>query len=392
MRLVHRAEGAVVVKIYLATILVLLALTSSLVAQDLPEDELQLNLSGYFDNYSVAVYYPNLSLTKKVSESTSVTGRYLVDVVTAASIKNNGNNTTSGVDGVTSASTKFLEVDDIRHEFSGSLTHLIAGKAVALSGIYSKENDYSSATFASTVTESFAQKNTTVQLGFVHSWDQVFPVTKTWKREKNVKTFSANVSQIFSRRLLVQFLGSFTEDTGHLSDDYKEVNIRGRIFDPVHPNRRERRAAATRFKYRLNHYSSLQLGYRHYWDSWEVRSHSLSGLYQRRFSSMITIGFGLRGYQQSKAFFFKDEYLTLETFRTVDGKLDASYSTDVQFKFVLNGGENHRFLFLPFIQEERMQYSVNLNWYRRQTEALDWFNDKRTLSAYYINLGVRYRF
>ena len=40
-------------------------------AQDLPADEVQVNVSGYFDSFNVSVVYPNLSFTRRVSESTS---------------------------------------------------------------------------------------------------------------------------------------------------------------------------------------------------------------------------------------------------------------------------------------------------------------------------------
>ncbi len=71
-------------------------------AQLLPANETQVNFSGYFDDFSVSVLYPSISLTKRVSESTSITGRYLVDMITAASIKRH--NPSPKVDVVTSAS------------------------------------------------------------------------------------------------------------------------------------------------------------------------------------------------------------------------------------------------------------------------------------------------
>jgi len=60
---------------------------SSTIAQELPSDEIQVNLSSYFDNFNVQIVYPNIAYTRKVSEKTSMTGRYLIDVVSAASIR-----------------------------------------------------------------------------------------------------------------------------------------------------------------------------------------------------------------------------------------------------------------------------------------------------------------
>ncbi len=73
------------------TILILLfflSLYSISFAQLLPANETQVNFSGYFDNFNVQVYYPSIYFTKHISSSTNISGRYLVDMITAASIRN----------------------------------------------------------------------------------------------------------------------------------------------------------------------------------------------------------------------------------------------------------------------------------------------------------------
>ena len=367
-------------------------MAGSLMAQDLPQDELQVNVSGYFDSFDVSVVYPNISLTRRVSESTSLTGRYLVDMVTAASISDVQAGQEEAVDAVTSASSRggagLPSFDDVRHEVGLGLTQLVAERTLSLNGIYSRENDYSSATLAGTLTQSFAKKNTTLQLGFVQSWDKVFPVTKDWTRDKNVTTVSASLSQLLGKRLIAQVLYSYTRNTGHLSDAYKFVAIDGESFDPVHPDRRIRQAASARINYRLGAKSAVQVGYRYYWDTWDVNSHTLSGLYQRHLSPAVTLGVGLRSYLQSRAFFFKPAYPEPETFITVDNKLDAGYSNELQFKLTLNGGKGRSF----FLSDERLQYILGLNIYRRHTDSPDWYSGQTTLWAGYFNAGIRFRF
>ena len=357
-------------------------------AQDLPQDEIQVNVSGYFDSFDVAVIYPNVSLTKRVTETTSLTGHYLVDMVTAASI----GNLMAEPDAVTSASGRGRggsSFDDVRHEASLGFTQRIAGRLLSLNGIYSQENDYASTTIASTFTQSFARQNTTLQLGLVQSWDKVSPVTKDWTRDKRVTTLSASLSQILSKRLIAQLLYSYMLNTGHLSDDYKLVTIAGEPFDPIHPDRRVRQAASLRFNYRLNEKSALQVGYRYYWDTWSVNSHTVSGLYQRHLSRALTLGIGLRSYVQSKASFFKPVYTEPEPFITVDNKLDAGYSNELQLKLTINGGKGRR---IPFLNSEQMQYLLGLNIYRRHTDTPDWYSHRQTLWASYFNVGLRYRF
>ena len=367
--------------------------SASLTAQTLPEDELQVNFSGYFDSYDVSIIYPNVALTHKVSESTSVTGRYLVDMVSAASIRDS----TPQVDVVTSASGRRggegPSFDDVRHEIGFGVTQLIPGGTVSMNGIYGTENDYSSATVAGTLTQWFAKKNTSLQLGFVRSWDKVFPLTKDGKRDKNVVSWSANLSQVLSKRLVVQVLGSYATDSGHLSDDYLQIPIQtgqGVVsVDPIHPDRRVGKAAAGRLKYWLTGKSSIQLGYRYYWDTWEMQSQTFSGNYQRYLSSHVILGLGLRSYFQGSAFFFKPEYTEREAFMTKDIKLDKVFSNELQFKLTINGDSDS---FVPLFGDDRLQYNLSFNIYQRHSDTPYWFNDSRDLISSTFHAGIRYRF
>jgi hypothetical protein len=414
---VNKAAGADVVDWKTTILLVLIGLIFPLSAQQLPDEELQANFSGYFDNFQVTVIYPNFALTRHVSESTSITGRYLVDLISAASIRSgnsNGSNQggedgegefdkpaqTQSVDVVTAASTgggggggenALRLTDDVRNEFVLGVTHLIPNGNFSLNGLYSKEHDYSSRTIAGTISRDFAEKTTTLQLGFVRSWDEVFPVTKTWTRSANVETVDATFDQILSTRLLTQFLFSYTKAYGQLADVYRTIDIAGPDsvikYDPVHPYTRYRRAFSNRFVYRLNLLSSITFGYRYYWDTWDVRSHTISSLYQRHISRYTILGVGFRTYFQNEAFFFKNAYAAPEKYMTADSKLDKTYSTDLELNLTVNGGGYQSSL--PFLDDERVQYNFSLNWYRRHTNSPDWFSGKKVLSAIYFNVGVR---
>jgi hypothetical protein len=414
---VNKAAGADVVDWKTTILLGLIGLIFPLSAQQLPDEELQANFSGYFDNFQVTVIYPNFALTRHVSESTSITGRYLVDLISAASIRSgnsNGSNQggedgegefdkpaqTQSVDVVTAASTgggggggenALRLTDDVRNEFVLGVTHLIPNGNFSLNGLYSKEHDYSSRTIAGTISRDFAEKTTTLQLGFVRSWDEVFPVTKTWTRSANVETVDATFDQILSTRLLTQFLFSYTKAYGQLADVYRTIDIAGPDsvikYDPVHPYTRYRRAFSNRFVYRLNLLSSITFGYRYYWDTWDVRSHTISSLYQRHISRYTILGVGFRTYFQNEAFFFKNAYAAPEKYMTADSKLDKTYSTDLELNLTVNGGGYQSSL--PFLDDERVQYNFSLNWYRRHTNSPDWFSGKKVLSAIYFNVGVR---
>jgi hypothetical protein len=389
----------VVVAKKLILLFIIFYLYSSLeFAQLLPANETQVNLSGYFDSFNVTVLYPSISLTKRVSESTSITGRYLVDMITAASIKSN--NPAPKVDVVTSASGKsggqsiLPTFDDVRNEFNVGFAHLLGSGILTADGIYSKESDYSSVTAIANFTQYFAENNTSLQFGIVRSWDKVFPKTKDWKKDKNVTTLNANFTQILSKNLILQLLSTYTNNNGLLSDNYQLVPIpvagKDSLFDPINPDLRIRRAAAFSLKYRLTDQSSMQVGYRYYWDSWDVTSSTYSASYERYLSKHVILNVGWRGNFQTQAFFFKPNYLVPEQFMTTDIKLDAGYSNELQFDLILTGGDRQSYL--PFMKDERVQYLINLNFYLRHTETPYWFNNLNNLFATNINIGIRYRY
>lgn len=394
-------------------LLVFFSFTALNYAQQLPSNETQVNFSGYFDSFNVSVLYPSIAITKRVSESTSLTGRYLVDMITAASIRSHSPSaaatTTEGlgkVDAVTSASNTGggggdggghdgqPAFDEIRHELNFGMAHTFGSGLLTFDGLYSTESDYTSSTLIGNYTQYFAGNNTSVQLGVVRSWDKVFPKTKNWKKDKNVTTINADFSQIISTRLIFQLLSTYTENSGLLSDNYKlvpiTINGTDSLFDPVHPDLRIRRAAALSLKYRLTDVSSLQLGYRYYWDSWNLNANTYSADYERYLSKHVILGLGWRSNFQTKAFFFKPVYPSPEQFMTTDIKLDAGYSNEFQMNMILLGGSGQDYL--PFLTDDRVQYILNLDFYLRHTNSPYWFNHLNNLFATDFNIGIRYRY
>ncbi len=385
-------------------------------AQLLPSNETQVNFSGYFDNFNVQVYYPSISITKRVSGSTSINGRYLVDMITAASIRNGAPSrftTTktvnkSAVDAVTAASGRSSSggsggfgnensaptFDEVRNEFNLGIAQLIGNGIFTADGIYSTESDYTSSTLIGNFTQYFAENNTSIQLGIVRSWDKVFPKTVKWKKAKNVTTINANFSQVISKRLILQLLSTYTNNNGLLSDNYQLVPIlingADSLFQPIQPDLRIRRAAALSLKYRLTDKSSMQLGYRYYWDTWNLYANTYSVNYERYLSKHVIFGVGWRGNFQTQAFFFKPTYLAPEKYMTSDIKLDSGHSNEFQLKLIVTGGDRQDAL--PFLKDDRVQYIFNLNFYARHTDSPYWYNNENNLFATNFNIGIRYRY
>jgi hypothetical protein len=306
-----------------------------------------------------------------------------VDAVTAASVRSGGGHGDYGP-----------AFDEVRHEFNIGFAHLIGSGLFSIDGLYSKESDYTSSTLIGNYTQYFAENNTSLQLGIVRSWDRIYPKTKNWTKDKNVTTLNANFSQVLSKSFILQLLSTYSDNNGLLSDNYMLVPItisgKDSLFDPIHPSLRIRRAAALSLKYRLNQSSSLQAGYRYYWDSWNLNASTYSADYELYLSRNVIMDAGWRGNFQSQAFFFKPIYTSPEEYMTTDIKLDAGYSNEFKLDFILMGGRGQDAL--PFLDDERVQYIFNIDLYFRHTNSPYWFNNKNNLSASNFNIGIRYRY
>lgn len=239
----------------------------------------------------------------------------------------------------------------------------------------------------------FAKKNTTLQFGVVRSWDKVFPQTRSWKRDKNVLSFNGGFTQILSKNALIQLDGTYSKMDGFLSDAYQVVNIiypnEDRVvnLEPIHPGERIRRAIGSRIKFRVGANASLEGGYRYYWDTWEVTSHTMHTLFQKYMAGgKMTLSLGFRYYLQSRAFFFKEAYSQPEALMAVDSKLDSGNSQEYQFKLRFNGD------MVPLFGSEKMDVNFKLNYYHRFTDRVDWHSRLHHLSAIITSIGFRYRF
>lgn len=390
-----KAEAAAVVKFPLAfTIILILAFISTCYSQDIPENELDARINSYFDNFGVIVVYPQVSFTKKLSDNTGFTLRYLSDVISSASMKS-----WFKVDGITSATTHNQggadnTPDEWRHEFGGSVSQKIANGVLTLNGQYSTEHDYSSKTFSASISYPFAKKNTVLQTSVLFSFDKVFPQTRTWTKDRDTRSINLGLTQIFSKNIITQFDASYIEVKGYMLDGYQVVRIINnsstyQTLEPVEPEKRIRRAIGVRTNIGLTRLTTLQVGYRFYSDSWDIQSHTISAAFSRNFSKWFSATLDIRHYTQTKAFFFKPIYTQVEEYMSVDSKLNSGYSDQLMLSMVFKGRKGGGF---PFISNEKLSLTGSAGIYRRQNDSPDWFSHYNTLYAYLLSLGIRYNF
>ncbi|MFI5144912.1 MAG: DUF3570 domain-containing protein [Ignavibacteria bacterium] len=380
------------VLIFICTFIPLFLLNvPAIFSQDVPEDELDVNISTYFDNFRVNVVYPSVKLTKKLGNSTSVYGRYLADIISAASMKS-----TFQVDGITSATSKKVgggdnTPDELRNEFGIGLSQKIFAGLFSLASSYSIEHDYSSKTLAVDVSYPFAKKNTELKVGFLGSFDKVFPQIRTWTRDRNTLSFNSALTQILGKYIIAQIDGSYISSRGFQLDGYQVVHIITgdslHTLEPNEPDVRIRRAVGIRTNFSLSKSNTLLLGYRYYWDTWDVRSHTITTTFNRIFNKNYSISIELRNYIQSRAYFFKPSYTQIEQYMTVDSYLNSGYSNELSLNLTINGSKKFDF---PLLNNDKIQFNGTVGFYHRYTDSPDWFSRYMHLYAYLFNIGIRY--
>ena len=371
-------------------ILFVIFFPSLIFSQQLPEDEIQINMNTYFDNFYLNVYYPMINVTKSIDKNTSINASYLVDAITSASMR-----MTLKVDGITSATPNKQgggdnTPDELRHQLSLGFTRNISDVSFTALGMYSIEHDYSSRTFASNLSIPFAKKNTFLLLGYAGNWDKIFPQTRTWTRNRNTTTINLGLSQILSKSIIAQADFSFINVDGYMLDGYQVVRIiNGPIFlnlEPIEPNKWVRKAAGLRTNIAVSKLSSLGIGYRYYWDTWDIKSHTFEASYKTHLGDYVNMALSLRQYFQTKAFFFKPIYTEIESFMGVDSKLNSGYTNDFSIGFTFKGNKNVDF---PIISNEKISLMTSFGIYHRHTDSIDWIMRMSDLYAILINIGIK---
>ena len=227
--------------------------------------------------------------------------------------------------------------------------------SVGASGSF--EYDYTHLGLNGSLSRDFNQRNTTVSAGLAvahDTWDPVggTPVpfapmldvgdtgNKTGGESKDVIDAVFGVTQVISRRLLVQLNYSFSNSSGYLTDPYKVLSlVDGTTGDtitrvpapgaegPSHefrfesrPDDRTKHSLYTQAKYYMGG-KVLDAAYRYMTDDWEIDSHTLDLRLRWPVGEQSYIEPHLRFYTQSEADFY--------TISLVDGvELPAFASAD----------------------------------------------------------------
>jgi Protein of unknown function (DUF3570) len=195
---------------------------------------------------------------------------------------------------------------------------------VGFGGGYSRESDYQSVTVNTHVSQNFNTNNTTLTLSLNGEFDSSFPfggiptpltaMTAQWKiptsRDKNQAGFVVGLTQVVTRRWLMQLNYAFDRQSGYQNDPYRVISVvdpvSGEPTSTLYENRPDRRQSQSIYwdnRFDLGP-AITDLALRYYTDSWGVKSTTAELGERINLGPSFYIEPTARWYHQSAANFF----------------------------------------------------------------------------------------
>lgn len=249
------------------------------------------------------------------TEETTITGHYLLDVTTSAS-----------VDVVSAATHRW---DEPRHEGMGGAAWSNGEVGLNAAYVYSTENDWSSHTGSVGGTVDWDEHNFQLQWGASYVWNDV------WRRNdqvfrRNQQSTSGNVGLVITASptdlLSVGYFFSWVG--GYQESPYRYARFFGPgVTGPPYltapeevPDDRFRHALTLRWNHALNDTLALRSHARAYYDDWGIGSITL-GTEIRGTIDDTDLGFTVRAYGQLGASFWHDVYPSAQRYMSSDREL-----------------------------------------------------------------------
>ncbi|MFN8588617.1 MAG: DUF3570 domain-containing protein [Candidatus Eisenbacteria bacterium] len=293
----------------------------------------QLETSGLFygEMHRTRVFEPAARITRLFAHGQSVTAALDFDAITGASPSGaqpsgvaQTTTTPSGNTKVTPAGEiPLTDFRDVRGAVDLEYVQPLGSHLTATTGgHFSKERDYRSLGGRAQLSLEAFQRLSTFTAGWSVNADVVTPLegtraafteddrTGSTSEHKDSRSFLAGTSRVLTRRWLLGVTGTYSEDSGYLSDPYKLVSIldhtTGHTTSSLHERRPDRRLRRDLLASSAYHHATdvSYVSYRYYWDDWGVKAHTLDLKLRHDFDDKRFLMPHLRAYHQGPADFF----------------------------------------------------------------------------------------
>ncbi|MFO0550500.1 MAG: DUF3570 domain-containing protein [Polyangiaceae bacterium] len=270
--------------------------------------------SVYQDTDATTIVTTAVGATANPIPELSISGRYLADVITTAS-----------VDVVAAATDRWEEV---RHEGLGSIGYHDTERSISGTYIYSVENDWRSHTGSLTLSHDLLSHQLTLGASGSFVYNEVGRShDANFDERLLVGTANVEAAIVASPDDLLAVTYSFIYQTGYLESPYRFVRFDGPLSGAAVgapervPDSRARNAVGLRYHRHLGGHSFLRLTTRGYVDDWGIVSGTLGVEFVEELASVVELGIFSRGYAQTGATFYEATYPEERAYMTSDREL-----------------------------------------------------------------------
>ena len=222
--------------------------------------------------------------------------------------------------GASNNSVPISEMHDVRVSGTGSATFTIGNHRYTPSFSYGQEHDYRTRGAALNYSADYNDKNTTLNLGWSHDWDEVLPngFLHNTRMNKEADDWMAGVNQLLGPKTVLTVNLTYGHSRGYLNDQYKGVLFdnepQGDASSPaLEPENRPRK----RDRY-VGYFSltqdvtpldaSIEGSYRYSYDSYHISAHALQLAWYQKIGKHLIVSPSFRYYVQNAAYFYATRF------------------------------------------------------------------------------------
>jgi len=291
-------------------------------------------------NEKVTVIEPEIFVKHQITADTEINASFTIDTWTAESDTILDGNTGASGSGKKGQS-RVAPTIGVRREAGKNKYGMNLG--------FSSEYDYTSKNISADFERSFADDNFTVGLGAQYYADTVGlftditpPASAKMTKDLNRDIYAVNlgVSQILTRRDIVEAGVTYAHSKGYLESTAGTVNISGTREVEALPEKRERSAISTKWVHALTDEMAFNLSYRNYFDDWGSHAHTGRAAFLialREEQDFLEVA--LRYHSQSAVDYYKDSFAAPDQFMTSDSDLSkfSSVEPSIMYSRYLGG-------------------------------------------------------
>lgn len=288
-----------------------IAAAPSALAADRVSVEPVTRFALYKDSDATTIWTAATGVTGKLDERWEFGARYLVDVVSSAS-----------VDVITQATGRF---EDTRHDIAASGGFREPDRSLVMGYSHSTEHDWQSHNANLSGSLDLLQRNLTLSAS-VGFQDNTITRANSFGFEEKLQVFLATLGASYTltpRDLVAVSLASSFYD-GFQSSPYRYVTVQGQALLERQPEQRFRQALVLRHHHYLGDGWALRSHARLYADTYGVKALTL-GAESVFEAEPFDMAFAARAYQQTKATFYRSVYPTEERYMTIDKELSPFF-------------------------------------------------------------------